>query len=183
LAERANVELEKQAQAPTMKAWVGPAKNGWTVFSDPQTDVMGFPESMTIAIMGGVADAPSRLAIAAHVQDDDVLVMFAVTNGRFVFTYNSDPSYGDDNATSRATPIVQGEDALLAALGSDVDGHELHRLLWSPEKFALATELHAKVAAVMGLPAYVAGFGFNYAEQGDLGFNDLEQDQLTRTGP
>src|SRR5262249_42042549 len=130
------------------------------------------------------------LAFAAAVHDDDILALFAAANGQPVFRYNSFPNYFDgvgeptpnpDNAPGRASPQVDGEDALLAALGGNVDGYELHRLLWSPGDFVFATELHAALARVIGLPAYTAGFGYDYAERGDL-MTPLSAAELTKTG-
>jgi hypothetical protein len=161
-----------------MAAWVGPEVGGWTVFSVPWIDpfaalarqISGSEEAYAAQIMANVANTPLRLAVFGHVYDDDVLTMIAMRDGKTLFHYISRPAAMLTGGLHILPPRVEGDEAFAAAIGTDVDATALHRLLWRPGDFAIAIELHADVLRLTGMPAYAAGFGYDYASRGEFGY-------------
>lgn len=138
-------------------ALLGPTRQGWTVAapdSDGRLDDHLTPVAVDLSVAGPV--------VCTTVHDDDDLLLQVYDGGRLVATYDSDPGYLDG---ASAPPDVRELDALAAALGVH-DVGPLRAVLSG--RYDVETERLADAVPLLGLPAYVVLFGYDYAADGDL---------------
>ena len=138
-------------------ALVGPTRRGWTIAA-PDGD------GRLDDHLADVALELSRTApvLCTTVHDDDILLLQAYDGGRLVATYDSSPDYF---GTGEAGPDVSQLDGLARVLGV-TDVAALRDVLTGDH--ALETDRLAAAAPLLGLPAYVVLFGYDYAVDGDL---------------
>ncbi len=152
-------------------ALVTPAKNGWVVVYDEESDSQdtGTIEELA-ALLSKDQDCPV-LAVLNH--DDDILCYWLFQNGNPLDHYNSNPEYFDEGEGSD-----RGGDAdlLCQTLGVPTAVETVRELLHEGD-FTFAMEQHAQLAAALKLPEYSVGVGFNYAQEGELP-DGLSPDEL-----
>jgi hypothetical protein len=159
--------LIKWLEREKIKAYVGPMVDGWVAFSDQSTDSLEWGH--TVAYLEALTLESGLTAFGASVFDDDVLQFAVATKGEVVGRYESNPDYGQQIANgNESKPEIIGADALLEAVGSNADRAAVLDLLSRPTDFVFATELYDAVLRLLGLPAYLSGFGFDYAQRDDL---------------
>ncbi len=113
--------------------------------------------------------------VCTTIHDDDDLLLQVYDGGQLVATYDSDPGYLDGTP---AEPDVSELDAMAAALGVH-DVGPLRAVLTGA--YDVETDRLADAAPLLGLPAYVVLFGYDYAVDGDLP-TGLAADELTAVG-
>lgn len=163
-------------RAADARAFVAPAIDGVTVFAEAETDAQ---DTAAIEALGtrlsAVLPAPVWTVLN---HDDDVLAYWLFDAGKVVDRYDSWPDYfdGDD-----ADPMPEGGDAArLAAAFRKEAADDLAALLragGADDVFAIA--LHGRLCACLGVPIDAAGFGYGYAEEGDVP-DDTWLDEGTR---
>lgn len=136
---------------------VGPTRQGWTVAA-PDADGRLDDHLAEVAL----ALSKEGPTVCTTVHDDDILLLQAYDGGELVATYDSAPDYftGGD-----AGPDVSQLDALGRVLGLH-DLTPLREVLTADH--VLETDRLAAAAPLLGLPAYVVLFGYDYAVDGDL---------------
>lgn len=137
-------------------ALVGPTRDGWTVAAP---DGEGRLDDHLGPVAAELAGAGAVLCTTVH--DDDVLLLQAYDEGRLVATYDSFPGYLGQGPRD---PDLSQVDALASVLG--VDPAPLRQVLGA--RYPTETERLADAAPLLGLPAYVVLFGYDYAVDGDL---------------
>ena len=117
-------------------------------------------------------------SLAALNHDDDILFLQAFDEGTLVGEYNSDPDYFEDMGGG---PGEAGslDGAALTALFGRGDAVAVQALL--DEDAVFASDQHAAILDVLGLPAAACPFGFNYLRDGDIP-DGLDDSTLRRIG-
>ena len=141
-------------------AFVGPTIDGHTVVFDRAIDEQGAP---AIGLLGrSLTKALSCSALAALLEDDDVLYLWLFCRGRLRDSYNSCPGYYDDRFAEE--PPTGGNAKLICKAFDRLDRQQRVEQLLRAD--LLKEELpevrgeqgrHAAVAAELGMPAFVAG--------------------------
>jgi len=108
------------------------------------------------------------------VHDDDIMNYVLAREGKVVDEYNSSPDY----FTGGEAPPKGGDAGQLAAVFGKADrAAAVERILRAKEDpakpgqdypYLFETNRHRALAKELGLPEWVAGFGFTYAVQGGL---------------
>ncbi len=145
------------------QAIVASAENDFVVAYDEEAD------NQSTKIILGLGSLLSRelecptLAVLNH--DDDVLCYWLFAWGKLSDSYNSDP---DAFVEEDGTPPWQAGDAgtLCAVLGRPDHAQEVEAIL--RDDYVFAVERHEQLAAVLGLPGWSVGFGYNYVASGEL---------------
>lgn len=108
------------------------------------------------------------------VHDDDIMNYVLARDGKVVDEYNSSPDYFTDGEA----PPNGGNAGKLATVFGEADrAAAVERILRAREDpakpdqdypYVLETDRHRALAMELGLPEWIAGFGFTYALQGEL---------------
>ncbi len=143
---------------------IGPSENGWTVLSSMLLDSQDMNVIKDYSTRLSSLMATNVVTVVNH--DDDVLWLFGLKDGDLIATFHSDPGYfsGED-----LPPQIDGW-ALFAETFGEGKGTKVDLALVSEQVFAI--DRHGLITKALGLPEYSVGFGFGYAQRGEL--DDLE---------
>lgn len=110
----------------------------------------------------------SRIAICFLNHDDDFLSVDVYKDGARAASYNSFPGYFDpDPSTDGESPKVTSPESF-AEIGKGIDVEQVLQVLQSDEDYVYASEIHSKLATLLGLPEETVGAGFRYVLKGEV---------------
>ena len=163
-------------------AIISPTTAGYTVVSERKCEEQDLDVLKALAVeLSKRAHCPA-LAVLNH--DDSQLTYNLCDDGNLVDAYCSCPSY----FTGEGSDAPVGGDAarLLETFDVDGDAKELERVLRASgiaddSEFALEIDRHGQIAALLRMPAYVVGFGYDYVTAGDIP-EGTAASELTTTG-
>jgi len=158
----------------TRNAYVSPTVGDCTVVYDQQVE-------QDPAALAAAADELSRalecVALAVLNQNDDVLFYELYRAGEWVDEYNSTPGYfaGDGDASA------EGGDAEKLCTAFDLpDAAADAAAILHGDDYPAATDRHAALAALLGLPPFCAGTGYTDLEGGQY-HDELDPDLLVKS--
>lgn len=193
------VGVDPDAVAPLLEqagraAYLGGA-GGHTVVYDELGEAQ---DGSHAALAQELSAALGCVALASLNHDDDILYLQAFEDGEVRGEYNSAPDHFDDvdelvelgvvDPEPAAGPGAGGlgrerwnlglDPARLVALVGTGDADSLAHVAASDAVFA--SDLHAQLVEVLGLPAAAVGAGYRYLERGEV---PTDLDGLRRVGP
>ncbi len=145
------------------RAIVTPSKGGHVVAFDEEADSQATGPILDLGSL--LSRELSRPVFAALNHDDDMLCYWLFEGGDLADSYNSDP---DAFEKEHGAPDWQAGDAniLCATLRPTAAAADVEAILRSDYVFAV--DRHAQLAAILGLPDWSVGLGFNYVASGEL---------------
>ncbi len=150
-------------------AFVSPVIDGYVVVFDRDADEQALEPILSVgALLSQTTDAPV-FAVLNH--DDDVLLYWLFEHGMLTDEYNSDPTYGSDDALiDQVTPTSANLERVCQVLGVP-DATDAVRTILYETDYLFVLDQHQALVILMELPLCTVGFGFNYIEsdQDNLG--------------
>jgi hypothetical protein len=156
-------------------AYVSPTVNGFTVVYDKET------EDQDVRVL---TDAACRLSkkfkcatLAALVHDSDVFTYWLFEAGRLVDEFDSMPGHFDPGG-QQSPPSGGNAEALCSAFGVDDAVDQVSHIFqvvaagnlsddWSGD-YLFGEDIHRDLAAVLEMPPFAAGVGYDLIEVGEI---------------
>lgn len=171
--------LANWLRSENVDAFVTSEENGWTTFSDQETDqldtrwIESFLQRLTRDLM--------CVGIAVTVYDEEQLYLLAAQHGVLESRYNSCPGMTmDDPGPEDMRPRLEDAPALLATIGRQAESDDLLRILGmdGAKDYIDPLELHEELATYLGLPESSVGLSHRYVLRHRT---DLSEQGLIRT--
>ena len=167
-----------------LSAFISPTVGGYTIVAEKECEAQDPATLDRLAAQLSSTGRCTALAVLNH--DDDLLVYYLYERGALKDTYCSLPSLFDE---SKSDEPEGGDAAVLAGLfGVPESAREIESVLRAPgagsaeeePTFVFEIERHERIASLLRMPPFVAGFGYEYARKDDV--TGLVAETLLRTG-
>jgi len=166
-------------KSKSIDAFVTAEQNGWTTFSDRETDQLD-PRWIEPLLQRLSLDL-SCIGVAITVYDEEQLGLWVAKHGILQSRYNSCPGIEmSDPGEEDMRPRLEDAPALLATLGKLGAPDDLLPILGidGAKDYIDPLELHEELATYLGLPENSVGLGHRYILKGKI---DLSEQGLIRT--
>jgi len=146
-------------------AFVSPERNGYTIVFDKESDSQN--QKVIAKLAAQLSTSLHRTVLTVLNHDSDIFWYQLYENGTLTDQYNSTPDYWSPK--SEPAPPDGGDAQRLCTAFKCSDVAEVERILRTSRKeYPDATNRHAHLFRVLGLPSLAVGFGFAPIAQGYL---------------